>query len=752
MRGRLGCSIAGLAVVVSAIYADGRSPWLYALLVLWVFAWPPIAYRLTLRAESYVVAEQRSALADAFAIGFFIAIMGFRLLPAVAIAVPTAMAAFRVGGLPTGGLSLLVTAAGSVVGGLAFGWHVRGDVSALTMALSVGFFIGFSLFFGLLSKSQGDVLRQRTAALTVAVRSQTATNETLRALVGSHNDILPLFQTIIRSAVALCQADTGSVFRYDGTLVHIVASHNFTDEARDAQFRTFPRVATHDFLAGRAVLERDVVNVPDLLADPNYALANISRLLGVRGFLAVPMMRDTEPIGVIAVQRMTPGRFSDAHVAILKTFADQAVIAIGAARLFEELQTRRNELAQALDETRAVNDVTQVISRSLDLDEVLTTVARHATELSRADGAIFLEYDQDMGCFKPAAGYNVSPEVAAGPMVPLDPNVGALGRALRSAQPLEIPDVSVTKNFLFRDTIMAGGYRALTSIGVPGDGPIRVLNILRREPGRFEPHVARLLVTLAHQSRVAIANARLFQELQVASQHKSSFLANMSHELRTPLNAIIGVSEMLIEEAQDAGASGDTEDLERIRRAGQHLLGLINEVLDLSKIEAGRMELEVESFDVVALLREVMDTSVPLADKSTSRITLECAPDIGVMRADAKRVRQTLLNLSSNAAKFTERGVITLAAQRTAEAGREWITFRVTDTGIGMTAEQTSRIFDDFAQADVSTSRRYGGTGLGLAISRRFCRLMGGDITVESELGRGSTFTVRLPAGTDPHP
>ena len=262
-----------------------------------------------------------------------------------------------------------------------------------------------------------------------------------------------------------------------------------------------------------------------------------------------------------------------------------------------------------------------------------------------------------------------------------------------------------------------------------------------------------LLQTFAAQSVLAIQNARLFQEIQekgqqleAASQHKSQFLANMSHELRTPLNAIIGVSEMLLEDAHDLKREDEVEPLERVLRAARHLLALINDILDLSKVEAGKVELHLESFSVAALIEDVVKTIQPLADKNGNRIAANCASGIGMMQADQTRVRQALLNLTSNAVKFTERGTVTIDVQRRSEREREWIIMAVSDTGIGMTAEQMGRLFQDFVQADASTTRKYGGTGLGLAISRRFCQMMDGDITVESEVGRGSTFTIRLPA------
>jgi signal transduction histidine kinase len=239
---------------------------------------------------------------------------------------------------------------------------------------------------------------------------------------------------------------------------------------------------------------------------------------------------------------------------------------------------------------------------------------------------------------------------------------------------------------------------------------------------------------------------RAQEAAQQANRSKGIFLANMSHELRTPLNAIIGYGEMLLEEAEDLGQAGFIPDLQKIHAAAKHLLALINDILDLSKIEAGKMDLYYETFDVPPMIQDVVATITPLVKKNANALEVHCADDLGAMRADLTKVRQTLFNLLSNACKFTEHGTITLEVTRETGDGGGWVTFRVRDSGIGMTPEQMEKLFQEFSQADASTTRKYGGTGLGLAISRKFCRLMGGDITVESALGQGSTFTISLPA------
>jgi signal transduction histidine kinase len=248
------------------------------------------------------------------------------------------------------------------------------------------------------------------------------------------------------------------------------------------------------------------------------------------------------------------------------------------------------------------------------------------------------------------------------------------------------------------------------------------------------------------RKRAEIALQLAMAQAEEANRTKSKFLANMSHELRTPLNAVIGITEMLKEDAEDLGQHDLLDPLDRIHRAGNHLLHLINEILDLSKIEAGRLELHIEEVGVAALVQEAAATAEALAAKNHDRLEVRCPDDLGSMRTEPIRLRQIILNLLSNACKFTENGEVSLTVRREPEQGGDWLTFVVADTGIGMTSEQMAKVFEEFSQADSSTTRRYGGTGLGLAISRRLCHLMGGDITVDSTPGAGSTFTVRLPA------
>jgi len=446
----------------------------------------------------------------------------------------------------------------------------------------------------------------------------------------------------------------------------------------------------------------------------------------------------------------------------VEVFRDNAIALDGllaereqaAVKLEKTVQERTAELARSVEELRALGEVSRTVNSTLDLEAVLSAIVGKATQLSGTEAGTIYVFNEARREFQLRATYGMTESLIDAVKDQHAEISKAVALAIEKRQPMQTPDLGTEPPSVARDIMLRAGYRARLVVPLlAADGIVGALVVRRQAPGEFPKNIIELLQTFAVQSVLAIQNARLFTEieeksrqLEIASQHKSQFLANMSHELRTPLNAIIGVTEMLCEDAQDLNREDEIEPLNRVLNAGRQLLGLINDILDLSKIEAGKMEVHIEEFAVAPLIDDAVKTIETLAAKNSNRLVVDCPPTIGVMQADQTRVRQALLNLLSNANKFTERGTVTVRAERHRESGRDWITMAVDDTGIGMTPEQMGKLFHDFSQADSSTTRKYGGTGLGLAISRRFCQMLGGDITVESELGQGSTFTIRLPA------
>jgi signal transduction histidine kinase len=605
-------------------------------------------------------------------------------------------------------------------------------------------------------------VEERTRDLSLSLEQQTATAEILRVISSSPSDLHPVFDAILTRAAQLCDADMGIVFSYDGQVFR-AETYRIPDPAFAAVFRE-PRTAGPLSGLGRLLAERRPVHILDARDDEAYRARDVWRvqtveLGGVRTWLGVPMLREGELVGAIVIYRKQVRGFTDGQIALLSTFADQAVIAVENVRLFQALEQRTADLARSVEQLQALGAVSRTISSTLDLDRVLPAAVSYAVQLSGTDGGAIYEYDEARALLLLRATHQMAPELVEFLRgAPFRIGDGAVGQAAATRAPVLIPDLAAAGEGYperIRALMTGRGLRAVLAVPMLREGGVAGgLVVVRQAPGAFPEETVELLGTFANQAALAVQNAKLFRELEdksaqleVANRHKSEFLANMSHELRTPLNAIIGFSEVLLERMFGEINDKQTEYLEDILSSGRHLLSLINDILDLSKIEAGRMELELSTFSVPA----VLDTAMALVRERALRhgiaLGLAVDPAVDALTADERKVKQVLLNLLSNAVKFTpEGGRIDV---RAAPANGS-VEIAVSDTGIGIAAEDQEAIFEEFRQVGSDYARKREGTGLGLALARRFVELHGGRMWVKSEPGRGSTFTFSLPVRQAP--
>ena len=600
-------------------------------------------------------------------------------------------------------------------------------------------------------------LQARNRDLTEALGRQTATSEILRVISGFQTDVQPAFDAIAAKALELCRATTGWVYRFDGELIHIAAAHSLRPEAVQVVRQSYPMPPSRGGASARAILSRAIVYIPDIREDPEYRLEALAKAAAYLSVLAVPMLLESKPIGVITVTGAEPGAFSQRQIELLQTFADQAVIAVKNVRLFTELEARTADLTRSVDQLTALGEVGRAVSSTLDLETVLSTIVSRAVELSGLDGGVVLEYDENDQEFVHRAQAGTGGGLAAARRATrIRKGEGVVGQTAITLEPVQVFDITEPGAYVGpnRENLIESGVRAVLAVPMAREGQlIGCLAVTRDQPGGFPTETIELLRTFATQSALAIQNARLFQEigdksrqLEAASRHKSEFLANMSHELRTPLNAIIGFSEVLTERMFGELNEKQDEYLKDIHASGQHLLSLINDILDLSKIEAGRMELELADFD----LPTAIENALTLVRERAGRrgIALHHAVDqrLGAIRGDERKIKQVLLNLLSNALKFTpEGGRIDVRARRV-DAKAE---ISVVDTGVGIAPEDQEAVFEEFRQVGTA-AKKVEGTGLGLSLSRKFIELHGGRIWVASQLGAGSIFTFTFPLTIDP--
>ena len=464
----------------------------------------------------------------------------------------------------------------------------------------------------------------------------------------------------------------------------------------------------------------------------------------------MPLLRGGRAIGAIVIYRIDPGTFADKQLALLQTFADQAVIAIENVRLFDEVQARTHELSQSVGELRALGEVSQAVNSTLELETVLSTIVAKAVQLSGTETGAIYGFDEQAREFRLRATYGMDQgliDALTQRHIGLDdPNVAP---AFAQREPIQVADLRDEPASILNKIILRAGYRArMVAPLMRGEEIVGMLVVRRRTPGEFEKNTVDLIKTFAAQSALAIQNARLFHEiedksrqLEEASQHKSQFLANMSHELRTPLNAILGYTELMADGAYGEPSEKMLGILKRLEANGRHLLGLINDVLDLSKIEAGQLVLELSDYSVQDIAQTVRSTLEPLAADKKLAFKLELAPELPAGHGDGRRLTQVLINLVGNAIKFTDAGEVAIKA----EANNGSFHVSVRDTGPGISAADQAKLFQEFQQADNAITKKKGGTGLGLAISKRIIEMHGGKIWVESQLGQGSTFAFHAP-------
>jgi signal transduction histidine kinase len=603
---------------------------------------------------------------------------------------------------------------------------------------------------GQLQQTNADLEKQVRALareLDEALEQQMATSEVLRAISSSPGELDLIFQTMLANAIRICNANFGALFRFEDGGVRAAAMlgvpPGFAEFWERGPYRPGPQTAL-----GRVMQTQRTVHIADVKVDAGYLdgeplFVAAVELGGFRTILNVPMLKDDELIGVFAIYRQEVCPFTDKQVGLVTHFAAQAVIAIENARLF-------NELRESLQQQTATADMLKVISRSrFDLQTVLNALVESAARLSDAEMAAIMRPQGPV--FDCVANFGFAQEmIELFTAKPVSYGRGTIaGRTTREGRTIHIPDVLADPDYTYAEGQRVAGYRTMLGVPLLREGtPIGVVVLVRKVARPFTERQIKVVTTFADQAVIAIENVRLFEEIQEksrelaeVSQHKSQFLANMSHELRTPLNAVIGYTELILDNAYGEPAEKMRRVLARVQSNGKHLLALINDVLDLSKIEAGHLVLALGDYSLKNVVHTVFNAVEPLAIEKKLAFKVELRPDLPPGRGDERRLTQVLLNLVGNAIKFTETGEV--AIDVLSDNGSCNVAVR--DTGPGISVTDQARLFQEFQQADNSITRRKGGTGLGLAISKRIIEMHGGKIWVESAAGQGSTFSFTLP-------
>ena len=593
-------------------------------------------------------------------------------------------------------------------------------------------------------------VEERTAELRETLAQQTATSDILRVISNSHTDVQPVLQAIVDSAVRLFPPRSAGIYMRDGDKMVLgpmagpLASPRILEQIRTL-FSVLP-MDSERLVTARAIARAEVTEIEDTEApDSPEPGRRAGRILGYRSQTSVPLVRAGVGIGVIQLVHPEPGKaaLNPKELGLVKTFADQAVIAIENVRLF-------NETKESLEQQTAISEVLRVISSTPnDVQPTLDAVATRATRLCGATATAIYVLE---GNVMRRAVFNGPAELQGTETLPYSPET-VTGRAIAEGKPLHVENVEQARDVYpvsWERAQKFGHDQSMLAVPLMREGrPFGTMFLRRTEVRPFTDKQISLATTFADQAAIAIENVRLFREIQeksaqleIANKHKSEFLANMSHELRTPLNAIIGFSEVLLERMFGEVNEKQADYLKDIHESGRHLLSLINDILDLSKIEAGRMELELSTFHLPTAITNAMTLIRERAQRHSIALGLEVDQRLGEFSADERKVKQILLNLLSNAVKFTPDGG---RVDVSAKLDTTKVEIAVKDTGIGIAQEDQEKVFAEFVQVGRDYTRKAEGTGLGLALTKRFIELHGGEIHLASQPGKGSTFTVTLP-------
>ena len=590
-------------------------------------------------------------------------------------------------------------------------------------------------------------VEERTAELKETLEQQTAMSEILQVISSSPSDLQPVFDSILDNATRLCDAHMGLLGLYDGDKYRIVAHRGASAEYAKFLSGRGPFRPTPDGGLGRMIAGRKPIHIADRRDTPEYRDRNpgtveLVELGGGRTCIAVPMLKEGRVLGGIFIYRPEVRSFTHKQIDLVSTFANQAVIAIENVRLF-------NETKETLEQQTATAEILRAISGSMtETQPVFDAIVKNCHALFPGSRVALGMVQEDRVEVRATVGaaaadtYDMALERGSG-----------MATSIIEARTMHYPSLAAAaEEFPLLKRMVDAGYGSGLVTPLMREGkPTGAISVLRPAQGAFTEKEVALLKTFADQAVIAIENVRLFREIQdksrqleIANQHKSDFLANMSHELRTPLNAIIGFSEVLVEKMFGEVNDKQLDYLKDIHSSGRHLLSLINDILDLSKIEAGRMELDVADFDLRSALENAMTLVKERAQRNGIALSLEVDRSLGMFRADERKFKQILLNLLSNAVKFTpEGGNVGVAAR----PGANLVEFSVTDTGSGIAAADQELVFEEFKQVGTDYTRKAEGTGLGLALTKRFVELHGGKIRLASEPGKGSTFTFTIPLG-----